>query len=185
MADENGLNALTGVTPERTAAIMVLMHRLAAIEPIGFPLSWDRSTAVKILSCLKDFLDAVGGEEIGLETEVSPFASEVLGDLITHILALGVGQSDPRLYPQPGGGSPAGTVREMRGTLLAAVRAKAEQYKTEGVKDFKAKARRELAELAQAEGWKWPVGDREREIDEKLLKSWEKGLNRANWSGHG
>lgn len=185
MEDESGLNVLAGITPERAAAMMVLMHRLAGIEPIGFPRAWDRSTAVQILSCLKEFLDTVGGEDTGPETEVSPFASEVLGDLITHICALDVGQSDPRLYPQPGGGSPAGTIRKMRATLLVAVSAKAEQFKTEGVKDFKARARREVADLAAAEGWKWPAGDRDRVIDEKLLKSWEKGLNRANWSGHG
>ncbi len=185
MADESGLNVLAGITTERTAAMIVLMQRLKEIEPIGFPRAWDRSTAVEILSCLKHFLDTVGGEETGPETEVSPFASEVLGDLITHIQALDVGQSDPRLYPQPGGGSPAGTIRKMRLTLLAAVSAKAEQYKMEGLRDFKARARKEVANLAESEGWKWPVGDIEREIDETLLKSWEKGLNRANWSGHG
>lgn len=174
MVDSNGLGALAGLTSENVAAMAVLLRRLDKIQPIGIPRTWDRSTAAEILTCLKDFLEEVARGEIGLEAKVSPFAAEVLGDLITHIRALEVGQSDPRLYPQAGGGSPAGTVREMRQSLLAAVNAKAEQYKALGIRNPKARARAELADLARMEGWKWPVGDRVRDIDETLLRSWEK-----------
>lgn len=184
MPDNAGLNAITGITPERTAAVMVLMQRLAAIEPTGFPLTWDRPTAAEILTCLRDFLDTAAGEKCEPEYRVCGIASEVLGDLIAHIHELDEGRSDPRLYPVPGGGSPSGTIQGMRNSLLAMVNGKAEHYKSEGVRDFKARARQEVADHAKANGWKWPLADREREIDATLLRSWEKGLGRSNWSSH-
>ncbi len=165
-------------------ALFALKARLSQIQPTGFPMTWDRSVAIEVLAAMKEFVDSVTTHQEDPDITVSSFASEVIGDIITHIHALDVGNSDPRLYPEPGGGAPAGSVQQMRNSLLAAVNAKAEQLKAAGIKNFKCEARRAVAAVAKEDGWSWHVGDRKQAITPTLLRSWEKGRTRKKRSGH-
>ncbi len=184
MTNSVGPALLPEMQPEDALALLALKARLSRIQPIGFPVTWDRAVAIEVLAAMKEFIDSVTTHEEDPDVSVSSFASEVIGDIVMHIHALDVGNSDPRLYPEPGGGAPAGSIKQMRNSLLAAVNAKAEQLKAAGAKNFKSEARRAVADIANEEGWSWGVGDREQAITPTLLRSWEKGRTRKNWSGH-
>lgn len=69
-------------------ALFVLKARLSQIQPIGFPMTWDRSVAIEVLAAVKEFIDSVTTHEEDPDVSVSSFASEVMGDIITHIHAL-------------------------------------------------------------------------------------------------
>jgi hypothetical protein len=173
MAENNsGLGALARHA-EVMRAVDAFREEANQIQPLNGPDEWDRDILRDALSALLPLAAVVldreeqAGEVVIVHQHV---VTAAVGGAITHLNELALGRSDHRLRPAAGGASRthSANVHDYKRSILVMVDLIARREQQAGHRDYKARARRDVAEVlagALVDG---------KPVDAKRIESWEK-----------
>lgn len=184
MGVEQGLDQIpVQLTPDQARIIDAHAQLKSDLAGIELPKSgeWEtRETAIAVMEAIYAYLSATMAEDrVGGEMTISqqPDQVAVFKDIIDHINDGKTGRQDPRLAPSKAGGAAHHTnLIQFKRSILALVNAVAADMKANGIKNFKAEARKKVAAEFRRMGVKFQrsTSSDPEQITASILENWEK-----------
>jgi hypothetical protein len=171
---------------EAVSIVRELRYNLQKVPPPDLQTGgWTLEQAITILQALRNTTERVmETPPVGVLGDapicVEHASTQIISELVLALADIPKGVHAPQLrFPKtvlPAGRTHGTVENSIKRELLAAVNAKAEVLKQQGIKNNKAQARRDTAKAANEVGIVWDEKQKEtpRKIDPKLLESWEK-----------
>lgn len=182
MTDNKGLSAIPIHLDAEQAGILAAHRRLRnALDAIQYPESgrWeDRDTAILVLDAVAEYVSATFDSEASNHIKKSAH-TEVLEDLILHFRQARWGAVDRRLAVGAKGEAGAAhddALVQFKSAALKDVEIASRQLKIQGVKAFKAEARRKVSGLYRELGLTFYRSKSKpaEHVTPVILASWEK-----------